>query len=173
MSAAEQHPFVAWVVTRHGEDNDNLGDFATNFAPSLPVTGTHDELRDLLYWTAPHWALQVFDGLWANYQHALWVEAHSHPFAAWMLEKHGKAATPLGDFARDVAPDLPATGDRAELREWLADSLGDSKAASWTLTCFDVGWQEYRPTCEAPDCRLPVGYQMSLCGTHAPLRDLL
>lgn len=174
--SADQHPFVAWVVARHGKDDNNLGDFAIEIAPSLPATGTHDELRDLLYWTAPHWSLHVFDGLWANYQHTLWA-ATRHAFVAWLVDHHGdEADTPLGMFARDYAKVFPQTGDRATLRAVLEAHVaewGDSPANHPAVDCFDIAWQRFRPTCEAPDCAQTVEVQMSLCGVHAPLGELL
>jgi hypothetical protein len=60
-----------------------------------------------------------------------------HPFVTWVIEKHGKADTPLGNFARNTALALPATGDRDELRARLGTT------DDWTLACFDVSFSQY------------------------------
>ena len=62
-----------------------------------------------------------------------------HDFVDWAMKAHGKADTPLGDFAREIAPELPATGSRAELRTRLEYTINDA----WVLGCFDVAWKQY------------------------------
>lgn len=145
MSAADQHPFAVWVREHHGEDNNPLGDFATEIAPGLPATGTYDELRRRLFYTADEWALHVFDRLWDAYQRSILL----HPFAIWLVEQYGdEADTPLGKFAREFAPRFPAEGDRATLRRSLAHWVGKD-TDPWTdmrdLACFDEAWQKYAP----------------------------
>lgn len=172
------HPFVEWVIAAHSKANNPAGDFATEIALSLPATGTHAELRDQLYWTVPQWALTTFDILWDDYQRTLLAESRAadrHAFAVWLLAQHGEADTPLGIFARHYADTFPATGDRAELRAGLAAALEavDDGTTSWNLACFDEAWRQFRPMCEAPACTAPVELQMSLCGKHAPLGELL
>lgn len=174
----DQHPFVAWVLAAHSKANNPAGDFTNEIALGLPATGTHEELRDQLYWTVPEWALHTFDILWDDYQRTLWIEskaADQHAFAAWLREQHGGADTPLGIFARDHSNDFPATGDRAELRAALQAAVGGvlTPYAEWTLGCFDEAWRQFRPMCEAPDCTKAVDLQMSLCVVHAPMADLL
>jgi hypothetical protein len=71
VSAADKHPFVVWLVERHGEDNNPLGDFASEIAPHLPTTGSHDELRRRIDHMTIEWALDVFDRLWAEYGEGL------------------------------------------------------------------------------------------------------
>lgn len=68
--SGEGQDFVAWVVEHHGNDDNPLGDFASEIAPGLPSTGTYNELRERLSYTAPEWALDVFDTLWDEYDFA-------------------------------------------------------------------------------------------------------
>lgn len=94
-----------------------------------------------------------------------------HDFVVWLVEHHGEADTPLGNFARDLdgSPEFPVEGDRAELRESLEHTCsGDA----WVLGCFEVAWKAYQPTCTSPGCKQPACDQMSHCGEHA-LADLL
>ncbi len=62
-----------------------------------------------------------------------------HPFVEWLVEHHGKADTPVGDFARDLRYDteFPVVGDRAELRHQL-EYIGVDE---WALAVFDHAWQ--------------------------------
>jgi hypothetical protein len=69
--SGDQHDFVVWLRENHGKDDNPLGDFAREFAPDLPSTGTHDELRRRLYYTADDWALDIFDAAWAEYERTL------------------------------------------------------------------------------------------------------
>ena len=64
-----------------------------------------------------------------------------HPFVTWLVEHHGKADTPLGDFARDLdgSPDFPLSGGEAKLRDFLEYNGADS----WALAVFDHAWKLY------------------------------
>lgn len=64
-----------------------------------------------------------------------------HPFVTWVREHHGKDNSPLGDFASEVAPTLPSTGDRLALRkriDWTFDE--------WAGQAFDTLWSEWEST---------------------------
>ncbi len=64
-----------------------------------------------------------------------------HDFAKWLVEKHSKSDTPVGDLARDVRDGLglPDSGDRAALRYHLDYNGVDQ----WALDALDVAWAEY------------------------------
>jgi uncharacterized protein YozE (UPF0346 family) len=84
------------------------------------------------------------------------------PFVQWLVLHRGKADTPLGDFARDYASELPTTGDRAELRQRLEDMGSDC----WTLSCFDVAWDQYEPPCSYKGCTKIAVAPSTLCPGH-------
>ncbi len=89
-------------------------------------------------------------------------------FLHWLILTHSSAQTPLGDFTRKYAHDLPNTCDRAELRQRLED-LG---ADHWDLSCFDVAWDQYQPPCTYKDCTALALGDSTLCKGHQ-LEDLL
>lgn len=86
-------------------------------------------------------------------------------FAAWLVERHGKADTPTGDLAREFARYLAHSDDRARLRTSVEYYVG---AESWALDEFDAAWVEYTtPTCSSPGCIAPAtGGASSYCPTH-------
>jgi hypothetical protein len=93
-----------------------------------------------------------------------------HPFATWLVDRHSKDDTPLGDFARDMRDglDLPASGDGATLRHHLDYNGCDE----WALAAFDVAWAMYQPNCSRQGCISAPASGTSLCERHA-LADLL
>jgi hypothetical protein len=84
------------------------------------------------------------------------------PFLPWLVLHHRTADTPLGDFTRQYAPELPATGDRTELRQRLEDIGADH----WDLSCFDVAWDQYEPPCTWRDCTGLAVDGSTLCLAH-------
>ncbi len=92
-----------------------------------------------------------------------------HPFAVWLVKRHGKAQTPLGDFAREFAAVLPSSGDRARLRTSVEYYVGSDE---WPLACFDVAWEQYEPSCSRPGCTAKAAGESLLCPEHA-LAELL
>ncbi len=92
-----------------------------------------------------------------------------HPFAVWLVKRHGKAQTPLGDFASEFAAVFPSSGDRARLRRSVEYYVSDE----WVLTCFDVAWEQWEArTCASPKCTAKAAGESLLCPEHA-LADLL
>ncbi len=91
-----------------------------------------------------------------------------HPFAVWLVKRHGKAQTPLGDFASEFAAVFPSSGDRARMRSAVEYYVGSDE---WPLGCFDVAWEQYEPSCSRPGCLSPA-VNGTLCAGHA-LAELL
>lgn len=91
-----------------------------------------------------------------------------HPFLVWLREQYAVAETPLGDFTRKVADELPSTGSRVELRAALQVAVSGLPpgTAKRHLDCFDVAWVQWA-TCEAPRCREAVAHRESFCEAHA------
>ncbi len=96
----------------------------------------------------------------------------AHPFVPWMVARHGKDDTPLGDFARELnrSWEFPRSGDHAELREFLSNMGCDE----WVLACFDVGWGHWGArTCAVAECPAKAAGGVSLLCTEHTLGDLL
>jgi hypothetical protein len=97
------------------------------------------------------------------------VTADRHDFVVWLVEHHGKADTPLGDFARELDRcwEFPTSGDPAKLRE----SLEDIGVDEWVLDAFDVAWALYDPTCMYLGCTEPKMPGRLVCAEHAQGRE--
>lgn len=64
-------------------------------------------------------------------------------FPEWLLDKHWKEPTPLGDLAREFGDVLSdAGGERGVLRKSVEYYVGPE---SWALDAFDTAWAEYDP----------------------------
>ncbi len=93
-----------------------------------------------------------------------------HPFAVWLVKRHGKAQTPLGDFASEFAAVFPSSGDRARLRTSVEYYVGSE---SWALDAFDVAWEQWEArTCASHNCTAKAAGVSLLCPEPA-LADLL
>jgi hypothetical protein len=93
----------------------------------------------------------------------------AHAFAVFLRDNYaGQEKTPLGIFAREFGPVLPAKGDRAALlaaveahaAEW------DNELACIMPDCFSVAWRVFQPTCIEPGCQHAPCDEMSYCGEH-------
>jgi hypothetical protein len=97
------------------------------------------------------------------------VSAQRRGFPAFLAQTYAhEAETPLGIFAREFGPVLPAEGDRpallaavkAHAAEW------DNELASWMPDCFSVAWRVFQPTCIEPGCSNGPCDEMSYCAEH-------
>jgi hypothetical protein len=179
-----QHPFEVWLLAHHVDEDTHVGDLARDVRldPDFPSEGERRDLRRFFedMGGVDPAVLASFDEAWRLYEPD--GSPADHPFATFLLDRDLRDATPLSTFAQEYANLLPTTGDRATLRTMVEHYLGYEPDGdpdevdphtSWTLTCFDVTWQQFRPTCEAFGCAESVDLQMSLCGVHSPLEDLL
>ncbi len=85
------------------------------------------------------------------------------PFVQWLVLHHGKADTPIGDFAREFAHELPSNASRAELRHRVEYLTGGD---FWPLDVFDVAWDMYEPPCSWLGCTKLAAATSPLCPAH-------
>ncbi|WP_420451565.1 YozE family protein [Ilumatobacter sp.] len=161
------HPFKTWLIDGHAGENSPLGDLAADVGrdDNFPISGGRRALLDY-FATVSDSSIQFLDCFEAAW--ALYEPATVHPFVAWL--RRNPARNPVfRDFADEYGGLLPATGDRETMRA-VVENREDGD--TWNLTCFDVAWQRFRPTCEWPNCVEAADMQMSVCAVHA-LKELL
>jgi hypothetical protein len=178
VSAADEHPFKVWLRANHVKEDTPVGDLRdVQLDAGFPSEGERQDVRRYLkdVWGADTTFLLSFEEAWGLYEPD--GSPADHPFVTFLLHRDLRDGTPLSAFAQEYANLLAATGDRATLRKMVEEDLGYDPDdvdphTSGTLSCFDIAWNQFRPTCETADCEKAVGIKTSLCGVHA-LEELL
>lgn len=137
-----QHPFKVWLLDNHVREDTTVGDMAREIRldPGWPSEGERRDLRRYMerVWHADINFLMCFEEAWRLYEPE--GSPADHPFVTWLLRLDLRDGSPLGDFARDYANLLPATGDRLWLLCVLEDLVGDDP---YLLMCFKVAWEKF------------------------------
>ena len=166
--SANPHPFKAWLLANHADENTPIGDLAgeVRLDPNFPTKGNRQDLLRYVeeVWGASAAFLECVEVAWQFY------EPSHHPFV-WWLGRQDNAV--FASFLADYVDLFPATGGREALRA-VVENDGREPAANQhdPLSVFDVAWQMFRPTCTTLGCNNVVGLGMDLCAVHV-LAELL
>jgi hypothetical protein len=163
---------VKWLIENHADADTAIGDVAREVQRDTDIP-TEGERRDVRRYLEEEWCagpdfLVCFEEAWRLYEPS--GSPADHPFVTFLLKLDLRSIEPLSMFARGYANLFPPTGDREAMRAVLEEYVGEED--TWDLSCFDVAWHKFRPTCEEPGCPLPVDVQMSVCAVHV-LAELL